>query len=154
MTIIWGGAGNPETNRAIADFVAGHIEGCERGFSDFTTMGVTEADRLIAGVVFHNYAPEADVIELSAAATSKRWLTRPVLKAMFGYPLNEVGCQMLVLRVSERNAGMIAIANRFGFDSHRIPRLRGRDEAEILFTLTDDDWRAHAINRRQPRSQS
>lgn len=148
MKIIWGGAGNPATNQMVADFVSCHIEGCERGFSAFTTMGVIDNDTLVAGVVFHNYAPEAGVIELSAASTSRRWLTRPVLKAMFGYPLDEIGCQMLLLRVSENNTGMIAIARRFGFDSYRIPRLRGRDEAEIIFTLTDTDWRTHAVNQK------
>lgn len=147
MKIIWGGAGDPVANQTIADFVAARIQGCERGFADFTTMGVTDDDTLIAGVVFHNYAPEAGVIELSSASADKRWLTRPVLKAMFGYPLDEIGCQMLVLRVSENNTGMTAIARRFGFASYRIPRLRGRDEAEIIFTLTDTDWRAHAVNQ-------
>ena len=148
MRIIWGGASTPETNQTIADFVATHIAGCERGFADFTTMGVEENGALVAGVVFHNYAPEAGVIELSAASTSKRWLTPPVLKGMFDYPLEQIGCQMVVLRVSERNTGMIAIAERFGFTRHRIPRLRGRDEAEIIFTLTDNDWRAHSVNQR------
>ncbi len=71
-----------------------------------------------------------------------------MLKAMFGYPFDQLGCQMVVLRVSERNAVMTGIAKRFGFTSHRIPRLRGRDEAEILFTLTDDEWRSHPVNRR------
>ncbi|APG91545.1 GNAT family N-acetyltransferase [Sinorhizobium americanum] len=148
MNIIWGGAGDPATNQAIAAFVADQIDGCERGFSDFTTLGVTEEGRLVAGVVYHNYSPEAGVIELSAAAISKRWLTRPVLNAMFGYPFDEIGCQMAVLRVSEENRGMVSIANRFGFTSYRIPRLRGREEAEIIFTLTDNDWRAHPVNRR------
>ncbi|KQX47607.1 MULTISPECIES: GNAT family N-acetyltransferase [unclassified Ensifer] len=148
MRIAWGGAVNPDANQAIADFVASHIAGCERGFADFTTMGVLANDALVAGVVFHNYVPETGVIELSAASTSKRWLTRPVLRAMFGYPFDEIGCQMVVLRVSERNAGMIAIAERFGFSPHRIPRLRGRAEAEIIFTLTDNDWRAHPAKQR------
>lgn len=148
MNIIWGGAGDPAKNDAIACFVAAHINGCERGFADFTTLGVTEEGRLVAGVVYHNYSPEAGVIELSAAATSKRWLTRRVLKAMFGYPFDEIGCQLAVLRVSEENRGMVEIARRFGFTSHRIPRLRGREEAEIIFTLTDNDWRAHPVNRR------
>ncbi|HEV7306421.1 GNAT family protein [Ensifer sp.] len=149
MRLLWGGDGDPVTNRVIADFVAAHITGCARGFTAFTTMGIVGDDgRLVAGVVYHNYAPEAGVIELSAASTSKRWLTRQVLKGMFGYPFGEIGCQLIVLRVSERNAGMIAIAERFGFASHRIPRLRGRDEAEIIFTLSDSDWRAHPVNQR------
>lgn len=148
MRLVWGGAANPVDNAAIAHFVASHITGCDRGFENFTTLGLVDQDRLVAGVVFHNFAPEAGVIELSSASTSKRWLTRPMLKGMFGYPFDQIGCQMVVLRVSERNAVMIEIAERFGFKAYRIPRLRGRDEAEILFTLTDDDWRAHPVNRR------
>lgn len=146
--IIWGGASNPETNEAIASFVASHILGCERGWDNFTTLGMIDGQSLVAGVVFHNYAPEAGVIELSSASTSRRWLNRPMLRAMFGYPFDQIGCQMVVLRVSERNTVMVEIAKRFGFKSYRIPRLRGREEAEILFTFTDDDWRAHPINRR------
>lgn len=146
--LIWGGERAPEINQAIAYFVAGGITGCERGWENFTTLGLVEGDRLVAGVVFHNYNPEAGVIELSAAATSRRWLTRPMLKGMFGYPLEQIGCQMVVIRVSERNTVMTGIAERFGFTAYRIPRLRGREEAEILFTLTDEDWRAHPVNRR------
>lgn len=149
MNLIWGGERDPATNQAIADFVASHIDGCERGFARFTTLGVMVQGQFIAGVVYHNYSPEAGVIELSAASTSKRWLTRPVLKAMFSYPFDEIGCQLAVLRVSEENRGMVGIARRFGFTSYRIPRLRGRGEAEIIFTLTDDDWRAHPVNRSQ-----
>lgn len=148
MNIIWGGAGDPAANDAVAGFVAAHIDGCERGFADFTTLGVADEGRLVAGVVYNNYSPEAGVIELSAASTNRRWLTRPVLKAMFSYPFDEIGCQLAVLRVSEENRGMVDIARRFGFTSHRIPRLRGRQEAEIIFTLTDNDWRAHPVNRR------
>lgn len=148
MTLIWGGASNPNVNQAIAHFVASHIPGCERGWENFTTLGIIEGEQLVAGVVFHNYAPEAGVIELSSASTSKRWLTRPMLNAMFGYPFEQIGCQMVILRVSERNTGMIEIAERFGFKAYRVPRLRGREEAEIIFTFTDDDWRNHAVNRR------
>lgn len=148
MNLVWGGASNEGVNQRIAAFVASHIPGCERGWEHFTAMGVIEGDRLVAGTVFHNYAPEAGVIELSSASVSRRWLTRPVLRGMFGYPFDQIGCQMVVLRVSERNTGMIEIAERFGFNSYRIPRLRGRDEAEILFTFTNDDWRAHPVNRR------
>ncbi|OOG65849.1 N-acetyltransferase [Sinorhizobium sp. A49] len=148
MKLVWGGESASEINQAVALFVARQIPSCERGWENFTTLGLVDDDRLVAGVVFHNYAPEAGVIELSAAGTSRRWLTRPMLKGMFGYPFDQLRCQVVVLRVSERNAGMIEIAERFGFKSYRIPRLRGRDEAEILFTLTDDDWRAHPVNRR------
>lgn len=150
--IIWGGEKCPEINEGIAAFVAGQIPGCGRGFSDFVTMGVVEGAQLIAGVVYHNWNPESGVIELSAAAISKRWLSPPVIEAIFRYPFEEIGCQMVVLRVSERNNSMCRIAKSYGFQPFQIPRLRGRDEAEIIFTLTDDAWRCNRFHKRQVRN--
>lgn len=147
MQIVWGGSGCPEINAGIAAFVASHIPGCERGFANFKTMGVIKDGKLIAGVVYHNFAPEAEVIELSAAAVNRLWLTRPVMKAMFSYPFDELGCQMAVLRVSELNTTMVRIALAYGFKSHVIPRLRGRNEAEHILTLTDDDWRTSRFHK-------
>lgn len=151
MEIHWFGSQQPVARAGVARFVASHIPGCERGFGDnCVAMGIIETGaepKLIAGVVYHNYCPESGVIELSAASTSKRWLSRPVLKAMFSYPFDQAGCQMAVLRVSERNPIMVSIALRYGFKSYLIPRLRGRDEAEHILTLTDDDWRANRFNQ-------
>lgn len=105
-------------------------------------MTVLHYGHAVAGTLFHNWQPETGVIELTSASTDKRWLTRPVVKAMFGMAFDLIGAQLAALRVSERNTDMVAIAKRFGFDGVLIPRLRGRDEAEWIFTLTDDAWRA------------
>jgi len=134
-------------NEAVAAWVAAHIPGCERGFDKPVSIGVVEDERLIGGTVFHNYQPEAGVIEMSSAGTSPRWLSRTMLKAIFGYVFDQIGCQLVVMRVSERNGRMVKIAEKFGFDGHLILRLRGRDEAEWIFTLTDDQWRQHPVAR-------
>lgn len=134
-------------NEAVAAWVAAHIPGCERGFDKPVSIGVVDGERLIGGTVFHNYQPEAGVIEMSSAGTSPRWLSRTMLKAIFGYVFDQIGCQLVVMRVSERNGRMVKIAEKFGFDGHLIPRLRGRDEAEWIFTLTDDQWRQHPVAR-------
>lgn len=105
-------------------------------------MGVFDDDRLIAGTIYHNYHPESGVIELTSASVDKRWLTKRVVRAMFWMPFVRLGCQLVVLRVSERNESMINISRKFGFDEVYIPRLRGRDEGEFIFTLTDDQWRS------------
>lgn len=143
MEIAWGDASCPDRNRAMLEWAGamlGHplAEPC-------TTMGVIDGDGLVAVVVFHNFSRRAGIIELSAASTTPRWLTRPVLRAMFGYPFRQIGTQLVVLRVSERNERMIGIALRFGFTGHRIPRLRGPDEAEIILTLTVEDWQANGF---------
>lgn len=114
---------------------------------NYCSLGVLDDDRLVAGVLYHNHYPDAGVIELTAASISKRWLTRPVLKAIFALPFERFGCQLCVLRVSETNRSMLRIGRAYGFESYAIPRLRGRDEAEHILTLTDDDWRRSRFHK-------
>lgn len=134
-------------NQAIAAWVAAHIPGCERGWHNPTAIGVLEDGELIGATVFHGWQPEAGVIEMSSAGISPRWLHPRMLRAIFEYVFDQLKCQMVVMRVSERNERMVRIAQKFGFDGHLIPRLRGRDENEWVFTLTDDAWRSHKFKR-------
>ena len=76
----------------VADFVAKLIPGCERGFGACTAIGVIDDDlKLVAGWVYHNWHPEAGVIEISGASVNRRWLTRHVLRALFAYPFGKGG---------------------------------------------------------------
>lgn len=110
-------------------------------------MLVHDGGDLIAGVVFHDYSPESGVIEMSAAAESRRWLTRPVMKAMHSYVFDDAGCQMAILIVAESNKTMRRIAKAYGYTETLIPRLRGRNEGGAVMTLTDDAWRASRFHR-------
>lgn len=131
---------------SVAGWVARHIPGCERGFDACTAMMIYE-DKPVAGVVFHNYSPESGVIEMSAAALSPRWLTRPVLRAIHRYIFEDCGCQLAVMRVSERNTRMCRIAQKAGYSGYRIPRLRGPDEAEMIFTQSREAWQSGRLSR-------
>ena len=147
---VWAGESSPELNGAMANWCAAQI-GLPRPFEPpFVTMGVLDNGALIGVMVFNNYQPEAGVIELHAAATSPRWLTRSVLASMFGYCFDQVGCQTVITRVSENNTRLLRIFTAYGFDHVTIPRLRGRDEGERIFWLTDDAWRANKFNRSAP----
>lgn len=134
-------------NEPVADFVARNIPGCERGFENPVGMAVVEHEQLIAGVVFTNWQPEAGTIELHAAALSPRWFTLPVIRTIFRYVFNQLGCQMAILRVSANNSRMQSIAARLGFHGHVIPRLCGRDEDGVVYTLTDERWRSSRFER-------
>ena len=124
----------------VAAFVAARIKAA-RGFGDCAAVAWVDGDELVAGTVYHNWYPEHGTIELSSAAKHPRWLTRKSLRQMFDYPFNQLGCQMVVLRVGEHNARMRNIARRFGFAETVIPRMRGRDEADCIYTLTVEQWR-------------
>lgn len=118
-----------------------------RGWGEFAAIGYELDGNLIGGSIFNNWDPKAGVIEISTATTDPRWLSRKSILAMFQFPFNQLGCQMVVLRVAETNERMRSIAKRFGFSEYLIPRLRGRFETECIYTLTVEQWRAKGLER-------
>lgn len=131
----------------MARWVANRINGCGRGWDACVAMRVYRGEETIGGVVFHDWNPEAGTMCMSSAG-EPGWLNRSVLHAMHSYIFDAAGCQLAVLQVSERNERMLRIGLAYGYTATRIPRLRGRDEAEIILTLTDDDWRASRFHKR------
>lgn len=130
--------GHSET---VAAFVSKLIPNCSRGFGACSAIGVLDDDgALVAGMVYHNWNPESDVIEMSGASLTPRWLTRKVLHAIFYYPFGQLDCQLVVLRVTAGDQRLARIFHAFGMKRYTIPRLRGRTEDEAIYTLTDDDW--------------
>jgi RimJ/RimL family protein N-acetyltransferase len=109
-------------------------------------------DRTIGGVVFHDWNPDAGVMCMSAAG-EPGWLNRSILYAMHNYIFNTAGCQLAVMQVSERNERMRRIGLAYGYTETRIPRLRGRDEAEIVMTLPEEVWRASRFHKGKPDGQ-
>lgn len=128
-----------------AAWVALRIPGCSRGWSNCVALRVYR-DETIGVVLFHDWNPEAGTMCMSGAGGGG-WLTRPVLYAMHDYIFNVAGCQMAVMQTAESNKVMRRIALAYGYSEHVIPRLRGRDEAECILTLPDEDWRASRFHR-------
>src|SRR5690606_346906 len=143
LNVLWAGSENPEINQMLGNWCAAHI-GLPRPFEPpYSTMGVFDGENLIAVILYNNYQPEAGVVEIHGAATDKRWLNRKTLWEMFSFPFLRLGCQLVVMRVSERNEqwngrGLPRLLKAYGFKAYPIPRLRGRDEGEIIYTLADD----------------
>ena len=108
----------------------------------YSIANVTNKGDLMGATVFHDYYPETGVVQLTSVSDDPRWMSRRMINAVFTYAFDTLGCQLVVLRVSEHNSRMRNIADGLGFKSYTIPRLRGREEADVIYTLTDDDWRA------------
>lgn len=124
----------------VAAFV-GQLLG-EGDFGPCTTMGFLDAEgRLVAGVVYHNFHRRSGAVELTAASAGRRWGTRDrgaVLRVIFDYPFGFA--RIVVGRTSECNPAALRIWRRIGASEHRIPELRGPGEAEIITTLTKEQW--------------
>lgn len=129
-------------DKLVAEWVAGQL-----GYTNFEgfycgAIGVAEGGQLVGGTCFHNWYPKDGVVEMTSASITSKWLTRRMIRAIFNYAFGLLECQLVVMRVSETNTGMVNIAKRFGFEGYLIPRLRGRSEAEWIFTMTDDQWQS------------
>lgn len=134
-------------DKAVAAWVAGQL-----GYTNFEgyycgAVGIAENGQLIGGTCFHNWYEKDGVVEMTSASITSKWLTRRMIRAIFNYAFELLECQLVVMRVSENNTVMVNIARRFGCSGYLIPRLRGRNEAEWIFTLTDDQWRSSPFRR-------
>lgn len=134
MTPFWG------ADEQVTAWVAAHISGCERGFDAARALGVVDRrGNIVAGVVFHDWNPERGLVELSAAATDRRWMTRRVVKAVFGYAF--AVARMVVTRTSEKNTPVRKMWQAFGATEYIIAGLWADDEAGVIYTLTQEQLR-------------
>lgn len=126
----------------VERFIAQRVPGCPDGFGASRSIGVINNDGLlVAGWAWHNWNPHAGTIEFSGAATTSKWMTRAILNKLFAYAFNEVGCQMVVTRNSATNTRLHRQLTDFGFTRFDVPRLFGREEDGVFWTLTDSDWK-------------
>lgn len=129
---------------AVERFVAGLIPRCADGFGPCQAIGVIDNDgKLIAGWVWHGWDPSAETMEFSGASINPHWMTQDILHKLFAYAFDEVGCQMVLTRNSEGNKRLHRQLARYGFARWDVPRLFGRGENGVFWTLTDDAWRAN-----------
>jgi len=111
-------------------------------------MAVLDGGKMVAGVVYHNYYPDAGTVEVSAASDTKRWLTRDVLRTFIAMPFERLGVQALVARHAETAQHLRRMWQKVGAQEYTIPRLRGKGQpAECISVLTDDAWAASPFNR-------
>jgi RimJ/RimL family protein N-acetyltransferase len=134
----------------ISKWVSDHIPHCHgRTFDHAKAIGVMDDDRLIAGIVYHNWEPEAGIIEISTAALpGSGWYTRETMARMYQYPFQDISCQMVVGRVRAENESLLRIMATIGYTFFLIPRFFGRNEDGVIATLTYEDWAANKFNRR------
>ena len=126
-----------------ARWAADRIPDCAaRGFGPCVAGAVIRHGRIAGMMVFHNWVPEHGVIDISAAAEDPRWLSRRAdLFELMAYPFRH--CQM-VKAVTAPGTVAFRMAQKVGATIHEIPRLRGRDAAGVICTLTDDAWSRYA----------
>ena len=134
----------------VAGFVAQLTDNHNGGnFGRCKTIGVIdEQGRLIAGLVYFNWDPRGETIEMGLASISPYWLTRATFRRIFEYPFIECGCQMVYARVRIDNERLLSGLARLNFNLTAVPRMFGRTEDGVLCTYTDDQWLDSKLSER------
>ena len=138
-------------HRIVAQFVAQFIPHVRnRGFGDDARcIGVVnERDELIAGLVYNNYDPEAEIIEMNGASVDPHWLTRSTIERMYRYPFVQLKCQMLVQRTPIENERLLRQLAVYDYTFIKIPRMFGRGKDGVLCLLTYEAWAGNRFNKR------
>ncbi len=135
----------------VAPFVAALIPHCRRGFgTNIAAMGIIDEEgRLVGGFVYHNWDPDAALIEVSGAALpGENWCTRETLRRIYAYPFLDLDCQMIVQRTPADDVRLLAQLARLNYAFSMVPRLFGRDRDGIVGTLTREAWLESKFTRR------
>ena len=133
---------------AVERFISAKIWGKPSAMPGNTIIVSRDSEgNALGAAIFQNHNPDYATIEISAAAASPRWLTRLVLREMFEYPFNQLGCQAVVMRCDPNDKRLSRIFGAFGFARYDIPRLRGRDIGEAIYVLADDAWRLNNFHK-------
>ena len=122
---------------AVVRFVADQLGWDEVEFGHCVGLGFMGKDGLEAGFVYHDWQPDFGTIEITGAADG--WTgTLGKLRAVFGYPFDQLGCQMCIAHTM--NPRVVRIWTRLGAEEYRIKRLFGRDRDGTMLTLTREAW--------------
>jgi len=137
-------------DRDVAAWVAARIAhmGASADFGPCAAIGIAdEAGRALGGVVFSNFQPGFRSIEVSFAAETSRWLTRPLICGILSYPFVQLDCQR-VTAVTPRGARKArSFLDRFGFKREGVVRRGfGTDDA-IISGLLRTEWLASRWSR-------
>ena len=131
---------NNENKEVVLDFLQDQMDFDPGG--DYAAMAVIDrSNEIVGGIVYHNFDEQARAIEISAAGTTPRWLSKRVLNGMYQYPFDQLGCQIVYQQNAESNSGVSRILRRLGFNEYKIPRIRGINDALMIFTLTKEQWK-------------
>jgi RimJ/RimL family protein N-acetyltransferase len=98
----------------IAKFVQARIPNMERGFGMCAAIGVIRRNKLVGGIVYHEYRPELKTIMVSMAGEGF-WMTPSVLTSFFAYPFEQLGCNRIWLMTAKRNKRTRRFVEGIGF---------------------------------------
>ena len=130
---------------AVVNFVAKRAGYHPSIYYPCETFAVRDpAGVMIGAVVWHQYQklPHGNVITLSFASSTPRWVSRRVLRAMFAYPFGELGCVRVQGAIRKSNRRSRDFARRIGCVLEgTLRRAHDGRESIMIYSLLKEECR-------------
>jgi RimJ/RimL family protein N-acetyltransferase len=97
----------------LAEWTRARIPGVDSLGSEYQAIGLVDADRIWAAVVYTDYS--GFNICMHVASEGKQWMTRGFLFAVFDYPFNQLRVDRVTAFVASRNKASRHFCERIGF---------------------------------------
>ena len=125
----------------VARWVGERIKSVGRdGFGPCSAIGVV-SDRLIAGLVFHDYQPDFENVQLSMAAESPMWAGHDVIAGLLDYPFNQLGCWMIYTLTPPENERALKVNEHIGLKRKTVtPHAFGRKRHAVVCQMTRPEY--------------
>ena len=125
----------------VIPFVDKTIGGDEHFPPDCYCVGIEDEDgTLQGGVVFTNV--DGAGVTMHSAGSSRAWLNRSFLRAVFSYPFKQLGCRRLTTLVREDNKHAQTIALKAGYKLEGLLRAAEPDGCGLLvYGMLPDECR-------------
>jgi RimJ/RimL family protein N-acetyltransferase len=89
-------------------------------FGPSVGIGVVNEGRMLAGIVYHDYQPENQTIQLSMAAASPMWARRPIIAGLLKYPFEQLGVYKVWTGTPADNEKALKVNKHIGFKQEAI----------------------------------
>lgn len=118
-----------------------HMNGRAFGPCEAIGVGNAQTGKIYAGVVFHEYQPDYENIQLSMAADSPLWATRETIKALLAYPFRRLNVYMVWTCTPVGNERALKVNEHIGFKRKPIvPHVYGPKKHAVICQMLAPDY--------------
>lgn len=132
----------PNGTEALAEWVGSripHVGGAN--FGPCQGLAVVNGDKMLAGIVYHDYQKDYDSIQLSMAAESPMWARRENIATLLDYPFNQLGCYRLFTIIPIDNKMALKVNSHIGFQREAVCHSAfGRDKHGVIMRMLRPDY--------------
>lgn len=101
-------------------------------FGPCAAIGVA-SDHLVAGVVYHDYQPACESVQISMAASSPMWARREIIGQLLAYPFIQLGCWSVFTLTPDDNVKAIKVNRHIGLNKEAVlPHAFGKHRHSVF----------------------